>query len=141
MLIPGRFDYWNYNRVAGYSLVGLACEFILATKQHRVTSAYLQGRPELQAACELFLDADLAILSEEPDVVGAYDEKIVDEWRHLGGPTSPEFRSGRAQALKSFLTRDRIYYTPAFASREAQARLNLKRLIAFWWDPLGESNV
>nr|WP_246363324.1 phosphohydrolase [Deinococcus budaensis] len=70
----------------------------------------------------LLADADLGILGSDPQVFAAYDAAIRREYAFV-----PEaaYRAGRAQVLRTFLSRERLYWTPEFAGLEAQARANL----------------
>ncbi len=88
----------------------------------------INHRPDSADAAHL-LDWDLAILSEDPAVVDAYDLAIRQEYDWV--PVD-QFAQGRAKVLRRFLDQDRLYYTPAFAPREPVARTNLARLIRRW---------
>ncbi len=88
---------------------------ILATKRHEAGG----DLPDVG----LFLDADLSILGADEETYAAYSEAIREEYAWV-----PEaaYREGRLQVLKSFLRRDRLFYTPSLAERlEARARRNL----------------
>jgi predicted metal-dependent HD superfamily phosphohydrolase/dephospho-CoA kinase len=109
-----------------YSDIAAAAEMIASSKKHQVTSPYLLGNPELKADSELFLDIDLSILSQSESVVDQFDANIRREFQMY---SDEEFATGRAAALGSFLARDKIYFSPYFADREAAARANLQRLV------------
>lgn len=111
--------------------VMLACEFILSTKGHRVTAPAVLARPDTLAAAHLFLDADLAILAADEPRLLRYDQAIAQEWG-VGNPAPLAFCKGRADALEGFLARPQLYFSPQFASLEAQARANLQRLVDHW---------
>ena len=88
---------------------------ILATKRHGA----VDDLPDLG----LFLDADLAILGSENETCLAYAQAIREEYAW-----APEaaYREGRIKVLKSFLRRERVYFTQEMAERlEALARSNM----------------
>jgi predicted metal-dependent HD superfamily phosphohydrolase len=92
---------------------------ILATKTHQ--------HPGDDFDCRLFLDADLAILGTPEDQYNAYAQAIRREYAWV---PEPDYRKGRANVLRGFLQRPRIYFTDRlFAEREQQARCNLEREI------------
>lgn len=69
------------------------------------------------------VDADLAILGRDPAEFDAYERAIRREYAHVGDDA---FRAGRADVLRRFLSRPRIYSTDYFAARyEMAARRNL----------------
>lgn len=73
---------------------------------------------------ELLIDIDLGILGQSPEVFERYDAQIRAEYAWV-----PEeaYRAGRAQVLRSFLDRARIYRTPVFREAcEDAARANLR---------------
>jgi predicted metal-dependent HD superfamily phosphohydrolase len=76
----------------------------------------------------VLLDADLAILGA---TASRYDEYSVAIRREYAWVGDADFRRGRAQVLRSFLARPRIYATARmFRERENEARANLTREIA-----------
>lgn len=86
---------------------------ILSTKTHKADD--IDAR--------ILIDADLAILGESLDAYRRYAEAIRKEYSWV-----PEdaYRTGRAQVLESFLSRERIYFTEKmFEARENEARANL----------------
>jgi predicted metal-dependent HD superfamily phosphohydrolase len=88
---------------------------ILATKRHEADG----DTPD----AGLFLDADLSILGAEEETYAAYREAIREEYAWV-----PEaaYREGRLKVLKSFLRRERLYFTASLTERlEARARRNL----------------
>lgn len=73
---------------------------------------------------ELLIDIDLGILGQSRATFERYDAEIRAEYAWV-----PEaaYRSGRAQVLRGFLERDRIYRTAAFHfAYEQPARANLR---------------
>lgn len=98
-------------------------EIIEATATHQ-----LPADPLSPERCAVFLDADLSILGAFPKTYEWYAEAIRAEYTHM----SPEaFASGRADVLRSFLDRERLYFTDAgYAIWEQTARRNLTREIA-----------
>lgn len=76
----------------------------------------------------LLIDIDLAILGAQPQAYGAFEKAVRKEYRLV-----PAFiyRKKRAEILKQFLSRERIYQNEPFASQlEAQARINLTQAIS-----------
>ncbi|MEM8619624.1 MAG: hypothetical protein AAGF73_07875 [Actinomycetota bacterium] len=65
--------------------------------------------PADDAEAVLF-DADLAILGAEPRAYGDYVDGVRYEYRHV---PDDAWRTGRATVLRSFLSREHIYATPA----------------------------
>ncbi|MCS7194534.1 MAG: hypothetical protein NZ849_06425 [Meiothermus sp.] len=93
-------------------LIGEVLRIVRATRTHR-------AEDPLTA---LFLDADLAILGADPKTYARYAQAIRKEYSWL-----PEvvFRQRRAELLRDFLSRPRIYQTKRFAGLEGAARQNL----------------
>jgi dephospho-CoA kinase len=109
-----------------YADVCLAAEMIVSTQKHMITSPYILGNAQRESDTKLFLDIDLAILSESESTVDTFDANIR---REFSIHSDEDFAKGRAAALGNFLRRERIYFSESFASREAAARANLQRLI------------
>jgi predicted metal-dependent HD superfamily phosphohydrolase len=86
---------------------------ILCTKTHQA----------FDAESKILLDADLAILSAEPEHYQNYAAAIRKEYFWV---TNEDYRIGRLRVLEGFLHRDRIYYTPKMHAKEAIARRNLE---------------
>jgi len=95
------------------ALIQTVVAIILATQDHQ------SDDPDTA----LFLDADLSILGADRKTYIAYAQAIRDEYAWV-----PEalFRERRARVLQKFLSRQRIYQTPAFAMLEQPARENLQ---------------
>jgi len=101
-----------------------AYDIIIGTKQHELVGEHAKSRLNDMA---LFLDIDLSILATPSDVFEEYEINVRKEYAFV-----PEemFKAGRAQILKTFLNRPRIYYADACFERwEGPARQNLERSI------------
>ncbi len=97
-----------------------ATQMILSTKYHQA------GEDNIDT--QIFLDADWAILGENPSEYKFYTQGIRREFAVF---SEEEYRQGRTKFLKKILKRDRLYYTPViFDELEAIARSNLTREIA-----------
>ena len=107
----------------------LAAELILCTKGHDIRTSVLLAHPQALDDAQHFLDIDLSILAAPVDICDRYDEDIRKEFAAV---PEPLFATERARALRHFLARERIFYSPAFAQCEAAARDNLRRLIDKW---------
>jgi predicted metal-dependent HD superfamily phosphohydrolase len=103
-------------------LIQAVVDIILATQSHQ------SNDPDTA----LFLDADLSILGADRKTYKAYAQAIRDEYAWV-----PEalFRERRAQVLQKFLSRQRIYQTPAFAMLEQPARENLRHELQTLLEP------
>lgn len=76
----------------------------------------------------LFLDLDLSVLGQPPQVYAAYSAAIRAEYAHVD---ESSYRAGRQRVLQSFLARPTIYQTARWrAAWEAQARANIKQELA-----------
>ncbi|ESQ78030.1 hypothetical protein AEYBE204_16160 [Asticcacaulis sp. YBE204] len=94
-----------------------ASAMIEATKSHKATG---------DADADRLLDLDMAILGAPWAAYTAYAEGVRREYEPVYGADA--YRAGRLSLfIEPALQADRIFLTPEFASREAQARLNLKR--------------
>jgi predicted metal-dependent HD superfamily phosphohydrolase len=101
-------------------LIEETVRLILLTKSHTATAEDHLGR--------LLLDADLAILGAAPDAYDRYAAAIRQEYAWV---SEEAYRKGRADVLRRFLERPRIYCTNALHDRcEQQARHNLNRELA-----------
>ncbi len=86
-----------------------------------------RARPE-DAEGRLMCDIDLSILGRPADEFDRYDREIRTEYEWV--PES-HYRRQRAEVLRGFLERERLYLTPYFRERyEQPARANLRRAIA-----------
>jgi predicted metal-dependent HD superfamily phosphohydrolase len=102
-----------------------AAVIIEATAKHQLPER-LEGGALSDAA--LFLDMDLSILGAREAVFDVYEDNIRHEYSFV-----PEevYRTARANILKGFLGRDKLYFTDdCGALWEAPARANLARSIA-----------
>ncbi|MBY0548893.1 MAG: hypothetical protein K2W95_16595 [Candidatus Obscuribacterales bacterium] len=93
---------------------------ILCTKKHLPdeTNAARSG---------LFLDCDLMILAASPEEYKLYTEQIRQEYSQF---SDAEYRVGRTHVLKSFISRDRIFFTDQIRREyEDTARANITREI------------
>jgi predicted metal-dependent HD superfamily phosphohydrolase len=98
------------------NLISSVQTLILQTKTHQPDANDLESR--------IFLDADLAILGAALVPYKGYARAIRQEYAWV---PEAEYRLGRAQVLRNFLERPRIYLTDAmFAEREERARANLQ---------------
>lgn len=92
---------------------------ILATKRHEPEG----DAPDLG----LFLDADLSILGADDETYLAYSAAIRKEYSWV---PDAAYREARLKVLKTFLGRERLYYTEPLADCfEARARINLSNEI------------
>ena len=99
------------------SCVQRVCELVLATDRHQAVTS--------DSDAWLFLDLDLSVLGQSAVQYQAYADAVRAEYDWVDGPA---YRAGRAQVLRSFLDRERIYRTPALhAAWEQAARHNLQR--------------
>jgi len=90
-------------------------EFVLATKSH-------EARGLSDAA--LVIDIDLSVLGRDTAGFEAFEEQVRQEYRFV---PKVIFNLKRAQVLKRFLERPRLYTHEQFFQRyEAQARQNLE---------------
>jgi len=73
----------------------------------------------------LFLDLDLSVLAQRPEVYDTYSAAVRAEFAWVD---AERYRTGRMRVLQSFMSRDAIYRTPALhAAWESAARVNLAR--------------
>lgn len=73
----------------------------------------------------LLCDIDLSVLGADAERYDRYAEAIRKEYSWV---SAEDYRAGRTQVLKSFLSRPSVYSTPPCKQRwEIQARLNLDR--------------
>jgi predicted metal-dependent HD superfamily phosphohydrolase len=97
----------------------LACEMILATREHQNKSC--------TEDINLFLDLDLSILGSEEPVYQCYSQAIRKEYWWAPGSLYSE---GRKKVLVSFLERESIYFTGEMVKMfEEKARRNIRREI------------
>src|SRR5258706_1585186 len=95
--------------------IELVKDLILATKDH-------SGK-NLSYEAKLFLDMDLAILGMSEEIYKEYSQAIRQEYAWV---SESMYRRGRKKVLKSFVERERIYFTDEMkAQYEEQARKNI----------------
>ena len=104
--------------------LAFADTIIRATAKHLVPEGLTdQDRADLS----LFLDMDLSILAASPRVFDTYEANVRAEYAFV---PDDAFRAGRGAILKSFLARERLYFTDVCAADwESPARENLARSI------------
>jgi len=77
--------------------------------------------------CSIFLDGDLAILSEDNDKYDSYTKAIRREYAWVPDDV---YKERRKEVMENFLKKDRIYFTEEmFKKSEVKARNNIKREI------------
>jgi len=105
--------------------VGDAVSRLIQATDHR------QPAPTGDAA--LLCDVDLAVLGGSPRRFDAYERAVRAEYDWV---PLPLYRTGRADVLRSFLARDRIFSTTPFQRRyEPRARHNLARSLGQLTEP------
>jgi predicted metal-dependent HD superfamily phosphohydrolase len=111
------------NEAASAGDIMCAKDLILATHKH--TTSAVDRR--FVADAELFLDMDLSILGAGEERFDDYDAAIREEYSFVPLDT---YRQRRAEILKSFLARPRLYLTDDYHHRlDGIARTNLRRAI------------
>ena len=84
------------------------------------TSTHLDP-PDIDTA--VLFDADLAVLGADPERYAEYVEQVRSEYRHVA---DDDWRTGRAEVLRSLLDREAIYATEKGRERwEQAARSNI----------------
>ncbi len=108
-------EWWLAASGAAVAVIGRVCGLILATRHDAAPG----GRDEA-----LIQDVDLGILGSSPERYAGYERQIRREYRWVPGSL---YRRRRADLLRRFLERGRIYRTEWFHGRfEAAARRNLE---------------
>ena len=101
-------------------------QLILDTKTHQPSKS--MNNPEYHVLCELFLDADLAILGADWPTYQTYAQMIRKEYSHV---PHEAYCAGRAKVLQSLTAKPHIFFTALFRDRfEAQARENTSAEVA-----------
>ena len=99
-------------------LTPIVSQLVMATKSHQTAA-----NPDTA----LMVDVDLSILGQSEQRFAEYETQIREEYRSV---PKLVFNFKRAQILKRFLARPRIYATDFFATQyEEQARRNLENSI------------
>ena len=105
---------WLSDVHASDALTDSVGRLILATKNHEAS---------LHADAALLVDVDLSILGKPPEQFWEYERQIREEYAWV---EKSVFAAKRAEILRRFLARERIYQTGIFHRIEAQARANLR---------------
>jgi predicted metal-dependent HD superfamily phosphohydrolase len=121
----------NEERSADWAKRSLNAWGVDGVRVDRVVSLILRSKHDGAAPSTpdeaIFLDADLAILGSDPELYDQYARAIRGEYAFV-----PEaaYRAGRAEVLRTFLQRPRLYFTDVlFRTHESRARSNLRREI------------
>jgi predicted metal-dependent HD superfamily phosphohydrolase len=100
-----------------------ADEFISRVRYLVMETAHADEHIDMDS--KVMVDVDLAILGQREQAFDEYERQIRREYAWV---PDEKFRAGRAEFLKGFLARPRIYSTLAmFATYEKPARANLAR--------------
>lgn len=92
-------------------------DWILLTKTHKV------DKVDTEEDHHYFLDMDIAVLGRPDDRYKKYAAQIRMEYQHI---PEEDYREKRAQVLKSFLNRERLFITDVFhKTYTTQAKQNL----------------
>jgi predicted metal-dependent HD superfamily phosphohydrolase len=99
----------------------------VADRVHALIMATCHAAAPATPDARLLVDIDLAILGADVARFDAYEAQIRAEYAFV---PEARFRAKRAEILRAFLARPRLYATPRLAGRfEAVARANLRRAI------------
>jgi predicted metal-dependent HD superfamily phosphohydrolase len=114
---------WARHSLAG---AGASSETVQRVSDLVMATRHSGGAPVAMDA-QVVVDVDLSILGAPPERFAQYEDQIREEYAHVPIWT---FRWKRAEILRAFLDRPRIYSTPHFFEHyEAPARENLERAI------------
>ena len=95
--------------------------------ERTITHTLPTDAQEVDSDLSLFLDFDLEVLSRSDADYTRYAEQIQAEYSHL---KLVDYYAGRLKVLRSFLSRDRLYFSDVFYERgEQKARRNLEQEI------------
>jgi predicted metal-dependent HD superfamily phosphohydrolase len=124
---PQRND--NEERSAGWaraSVLACGCESGAADRVHAlVMTTKRHAAPDADPDAALLLDVDLAILGASPARFDEYERQIRAEYAHVPDEV---FRARRADVLRGFQQRPRLYLTDVFhEALDGRARDNLAR--------------
>ena len=127
---PARDD--NEARSAAWahaSVLAAGCDAAVADRVHALVMATKSHvAPEDDPDARLLVDIDLAILGAAPARFDEYERQVRREYAHV---PDPQWRAKRADLLRRFLGRPRLYATDAFRDAlESRARDNLQRSLA-----------
>ncbi|KDR71475.1 hypothetical protein GALMADRAFT_787152 [Galerina marginata CBS 339.88] len=107
-------------------LVSRVSQYIERTITHTLPTEVQESKSDLDLC--LFLDFDLEVLSRDGCAYARYAEEIRKEYGHM---ELPDYRTGRVRVLRSFLGRERLFFSDTFhETREQKARENLEREIS-----------
>ena len=113
---------------AARSILAADCDAAVAERVRALVLATDGHASSDDADTQFLLDVDLAILGAAPARFAEYERQVRAEYAHV---PEAEFRSRRAQVLRTFLARPRIYGTAAFHDAlEQRARANLQQAVA-----------
>jgi predicted metal-dependent HD superfamily phosphohydrolase len=105
--------------------MGVSADSMARIRSHILATRHV-GLPA-DGDARLVVDIDLAILGSEPNRYAEFERDVRKEYRWVPGII---YRSKRAEILRSFLDRPRIYHWEAVHERlEAQARSNVSQAI------------
>jgi predicted metal-dependent HD superfamily phosphohydrolase len=100
------------------SITTTVAAYIECTIQHRMSHEHESSD------LALFLDFDLEVLSRPGAEYVLYAQQIRQEYSHVN---EKDYCAGRIKVLKSFLDRERLYFSDAFyKEREETARENIR---------------
>ena len=112
---------------ARHVLRGAGAQADVADRVHALVMATCHAAVPVAPDARLLVDIDLAILGADAAGFYDYERQIRAEYAFV---PEARFREKRAEILRAFLARPRIYATPRLAGRfEAAARANLRRAI------------
>ena len=112
---------------ADASLARLGAPERLREEVRRLTLLTRHDRPPTDLPGQLMVDTDLASLGAPPEVFDRNGANIRREFAHVDDAA---YRKSRAQILRRFASRPRLYLTDLFFNRfESPARENLRRAI------------
>lgn len=98
------------------------------TRVHRLIMVTAHNAPMQTNDESILVDIDLSILGADPETYDMFEQAVRMEYRFV--PTFL-YRKKRAEVLRGFLARERIYRHEPFASgREQQARANLVNAVS-----------
>ncbi len=93
-------------------------KLILCTKKHKPDNS-------VENLSGLFLDCDLLILAAAPTDYDFYSTQIRKEYCQFD---DAQYRSGRERVMRSFVSREHIFFTPEIRTQyEQRARTNITR--------------
>lgn len=108
------------------AMLGTPTEIVAAAASMvRATAGHISNADAADIDTALVLDADLSILAADPADYDRYVEQVRQEYSHV---PPDQFALGRKAVVAGLLARDRLYLSPAGATRfEDRARENLTR--------------